>query len=91
LEKELGIKTTMGETLRKEVLLGKYHNNNGVSSHSSKGGGTKNHRQIMKVISWNSIGLRSKEKNEEVGKLIRVEKPLILLLQETKMREKESL
>lgn len=33
----------------------------------------------------------SKEKKEEVGKLIRVEKPLIFLLQETKMREKEAI
>jgi exonuclease III len=46
---------------------------------------------MMKVVSWNSRGLGSKEKKEEVGKLIRVENPLILLLQETKMREKEAL
>jgi exonuclease III len=46
---------------------------------------------MMKIVSWNCRGLGSKEKKEEVEKLIRVENPLILLLHETKMREKEAL
>jgi exonuclease III len=46
---------------------------------------------MMKIISWNCRGLGSKGKKEEVGKLIRVEKPSILLLHETKMRDLEAL
>jgi exonuclease III len=43
----------------------------------------------MKVVSWNCKGTGSKEKNEYLGKLIHIERPSILLIQETKVRESE--
>jgi exonuclease III len=46
---------------------------------------------MMKIVSWNCRGLGSNLKKEEVKKLIQVEKPSILMLQETKMREQETL
>ena len=45
----------------------------------------------MKIVSWNCRGLGSNLKKEEVKKLIQVEKPSILMPQETKMRENETL
>jgi exonuclease III len=44
----------------------------------------------MKLVSWNCRGLGSKDKKEAMGKLIRVEKPQILLIQETKLKEHEA-
>jgi exonuclease III len=44
----------------------------------------------MKLVSWNCRGLGGREKKEAIGKIIRVEKPQILLIQETKMRDFES-
>jgi exonuclease III len=46
---------------------------------------------MMKVVSWNCRGLGSREEKEEVRKIIRAKKTLILILQETKLREKEAL
>jgi exonuclease III len=46
---------------------------------------------MMKVISWNCKGLGSKSKKEEVRKLIQMKKPSILMIQETKMREHDTL
>jgi exonuclease III len=46
---------------------------------------------MMKIISWNCRGLGSNHKKEEIKKLLQVEKPSILMLQETKMREQETL
>jgi len=45
----------------------------------------------MKLVSWNCRGLGSKDKKEAMGKLVRLEKPQILLVQETKLREQEAL
>jgi exonuclease III len=39
----------------------------------------------MKVVSWNCSGLGQMEKEEAMRKLIRIEKPQILLIQETKL------
>ena len=41
----------------------------------------------MKYISWNCRGLGSKLKEDAIRDLIRIHKPEILLLQETKMEE----
>jgi exonuclease III len=46
---------------------------------------------MMKVVSWNCRGLGSRDKKEEVRKLLKTKKPSILLLQETKMRDLETL
>jgi exonuclease III len=46
---------------------------------------------MMKVVSWNCRGLGSRDKKEEVRKLLKLEKPSILLIQETKMRDLETL
>jgi exonuclease III len=43
----------------------------------------------MKVVSWNCRGMGSKEKKEDLGKLLHIERPSILLIQETKVREYE--
>jgi exonuclease III len=45
---------------------------------------------MMKVVSWNCRGLGSRDK-KEVRKLLKTENPSILLLQETKMRDLETL
>ena len=45
----------------------------------------------MKIVSWNCRGLGSNINKEQVKKLIQVETPSILMLQETKMREQETL
>jgi exonuclease III len=45
----------------------------------------------MKVVSWNCRGLGQREKKEAMGKLIRTEKPHILLIQETKLQGSEAL
>jgi exonuclease III len=45
----------------------------------------------MKLVSSNCRGLGSNDKKEAMGKLVRIEKPQILLVQETKLREIESL
>jgi exonuclease III len=41
----------------------------------------------MKLVSWNCRGLESKEKLESIRHLIESERPQILLLQETKMKD----
>jgi exonuclease III len=46
---------------------------------------------MMKIVSYNCRILGSKLKKEEVKKLIQAEKPSILMIQETKMREQETL
>jgi exonuclease III len=45
----------------------------------------------MKVVSWNCRGTGQWEKKEAMGKLIRIEKPHILLIQETKLQGNEAL
>jgi exonuclease III len=45
----------------------------------------------MKVVSWNCRGLGQAEKKEALRKLIRTEKPQILLIQETKLKDDEVL
>jgi exonuclease III len=45
----------------------------------------------MKVVSWNCRGLGQAEKIEALRKLIRIEKPQILLIQETKLKGDEVL
>jgi exonuclease III len=42
---------------------------------------------MMKIVSWNCRGLGSNHKKEELKKLLQVEKPSILMLQETKLGE----
>jgi hypothetical protein len=46
---------------------------------------------MMKIVSWNCRGLGSNHKKEELKKLLQVEKPSILMLQETKLGELETL
>jgi exonuclease III len=46
---------------------------------------------MMKFVSWNCRGLGSRDKKEEVRKMLKLENPSILLLQETKMRDLETL
>jgi exonuclease III len=46
---------------------------------------------MMKVVSWNCRGLGSRVKKEEVRKLLQIENPSILMIQETKMRDLETL
>jgi exonuclease III len=45
----------------------------------------------MKVVSWNCRGMGKQRKKEDLGKLIHSEKPSILLIQETKLRDTEIL
>ena len=45
----------------------------------------------MIVLSWNCRALGSKSKEESLRDLIRVEKPTIILIQETKLEEVEEL
>jgi exonuclease III len=46
---------------------------------------------MMKVVFWNCRGLGRRDKKEEVRKMLKLEKPSILLIQETKMRDQETL
>jgi len=45
----------------------------------------------MKFVSWNYRGLGIKDKKEEFWKLIKTENPSIILIEETKMRDQETL
>jgi exonuclease III len=45
----------------------------------------------MKVVSWNCRGMGSKVKEEAMRNLLRIETPDILLIQETKMEDKDFL
>jgi len=45
----------------------------------------------MKVVSWTCRGLGEREKKEAMRKLIRIEKPQILLIQKTKLQGNEAL
>jgi len=45
----------------------------------------------MNIVSWNCKGLGSKQKEEEIRSLIRLETPDILLIRETKLEEKSFL
>ena len=45
----------------------------------------------MKLVSYNCTGLGRKVKKEAMGKLIRIEKPQILLIRETKLKGHEAL
>jgi len=45
----------------------------------------------MKAVSWNCRGMGLWEKKEAMGKLIRIEKLWILLIQETKLQGDEAL
>jgi exonuclease III len=42
---------------------------------------------MMKVISWNCRGLGQENKKEMTRRLIQKEKPQVLLIQETKMKD----
>jgi exonuclease III len=46
---------------------------------------------MMKIVSWNCRGLDSSHKKEDLKKLLHVEKPSILMLQETKLGDLETL
>jgi exonuclease III len=46
---------------------------------------------MIKIISWNCKGLGSECKKKLVKDLVRVEKPQVLMLQETKMKDLEIL
>jgi exonuclease III len=46
---------------------------------------------MMKIVSWNCRGLDSSHKKEDLKKLLHVEKPSILMLQETKLGDLENL
>ena len=50
-------------------------------------GATAPPQKLMRYISWNCRGLGSKPKEEALKDLIRIQKPEILLIQETKMEE----
>ena len=45
----------------------------------------------MKIVSWNCRGLDSSHKKEDLKKLLHVEKPSILMLQDTKLGDLETL
>jgi exonuclease III len=45
----------------------------------------------MNIVSWNCRGLGSKYRSESVMDLIKTKKPIVLLLQETKLEVNEAL
>ena len=45
----------------------------------------------MQFVSWNCRGLGSKSKEEAVKDLVRMTSPEVLLIQETKMEEPETI
>jgi hypothetical protein len=54
-------------------------------------GATPPLRFLMLYVSWNCRGLGSKQKEEDVKDLVRMTSPDVLLIQETKMEEPETI
>lgn len=45
----------------------------------------------MKIISWNCRGLGCTQKDATIKDLVKMEKPMVLLIQETKMKSKDAI